>query len=242
MKLSAPIHRLKAQARSAANQDRIPLHEALDRIAINEGFASWSLLVARNSDKPTAVNKVLAQLNPGDLLLLGARAGHGKTRLSLEVMVERMKLGYRGVFFSLEYNHADILSVFRRLGIEPSTFDHQFEFDDCDDICANYVVKHLSNATPGTLAVIDYLQLLDQKRANPDLMTQVRQLKSFAKQRGVSIIFISQIHRSYDATVNDCPTIKDVRLPNPLDLSLFSKACFLNDEQLRIQTLVGANE
>ena len=66
--------------------------------------------------------------------------------------------------------------------------------------------------------VVDYLQLLDQKRGDPELMVQVRALQSFARDRGLIIVFISQIDRSYDPSMKSCPISGDVRLPNPLDL------------------------
>lgn len=43
---------------------------------------------------------------------LGARPGHGKTRLSPELTVEAMTSGYRGIFFTLEYNETNILNLF----------------------------------------------------------------------------------------------------------------------------------
>jgi replicative DNA helicase len=83
------------------------------------------------------------------------------------------------------------------------------------------------------LVVVDYLQLLDQKRGNPELMVQVRALQAFARQRGLIVVFISQIDRRYDPTVKACPDLEDVRLPNPVDLGLFSKTCFLNNGEVR---------
>ncbi|RUU73632.1 DNA helicase, partial [Mesorhizobium sp. M7A.T.Ca.TU.009.01.3.1] len=38
---------------------------------------------------------------------------------------------------------------------------------------------------------------------------------------------------SYDPAKKPCPDIGDVRLPNPLDLSLFDKTCFLNKGEIR---------
>ena len=76
MKLSAPIFLLKRQARAVSREEGIALSKALDRIARAEGFSSWSLLAARASVTP-ASSKLLAQLAPGDLVLLGARPGHG---------------------------------------------------------------------------------------------------------------------------------------------------------------------
>ena len=82
MKLSAPVHRLKRQARLMSRQEAIPLHAALDRVAAREGFVSWSLLSARLSAASPAA-RLFAELAPGDLVLVGARPGHGKTVLSL---------------------------------------------------------------------------------------------------------------------------------------------------------------
>jgi len=234
MKLSAPVYHLKRQARLLSREGRIPLHEALDRIAAREGFASWSLLTGKATEAAPA-GRLFARLAPGDLVLIGARPGHGKTLMSLELAVEAMKCGNRGVLFTLEYTQRDVLERFRAIGADPARFSELFEFDSSDAISADYIVKTLGSAASGTLVVIDYLQLLDQKRENPDLMAQVRTLKAFAGDRGLILVFISQIDRSYDPAKKPCPDIGDVRLPNPLDLSLFNKTCFLNDGEIRFQ-------
>ena len=49
MKLSAPIHHLKRKAKLLSREEKIPLHEALDRVAAQEGFDGWSLLAAKVS-------------------------------------------------------------------------------------------------------------------------------------------------------------------------------------------------
>src|SRR5690606_14490410 len=90
MKLSAPIYHLKRKARLLSREENIPLHEALDRIALQEGYSSWSLLAARLSASKPA-RKLFAQLKPGDLMLVGARPGHGKALMSLELAVVAMK-------------------------------------------------------------------------------------------------------------------------------------------------------
>lgn len=234
MRLSAPVYQLKRKARLLSRAADIPLHEALDRIAVQEGFSAWSLLVARMS-AVTPAAKLFAQLSPGDLLLMGARPGHGKTLMSLKLAVEAMQSGQRSVFFSLEYSEREVLDRFRAIGVERARFDGLFDFDNSDDISADYIVRKLADAPRGSLIVIDYLQLLDQKRENPALMAQVRALQSFARERGLIFVFISQIHRSYDPAVKPYPDLEDVRLPNPVDLGLFSKTCFLNNGDVRFQ-------
>lgn len=234
MKLSAPVYRLKRKARELSRKDGIPLHRALDHVATGEGFGSWSLLVGRSADALSA-DDLFARLAPGDLLLIGARPGHGKTLLSLQLAVEAMKAGRRAVFFTLEYTARDVLGRFRALGVEPAQFEALFTFDDSDAINAGHIMQVLADAPDGTLAIVDYLQLLDQKRGNPELGAQIAALKAFARQRGLILGFISQIDRSYDPATKPCPDLEDVRLPNPLDLSLFSKACFLNEGEVRFQ-------
>lgn len=79
MKMSAPIYHLKRKARKLSRAEDIPLHQALDRIALEEGYGGWSLLAAKAAAEAPA-GKLFQQLLPGDLLLVGARPGHGKTR------------------------------------------------------------------------------------------------------------------------------------------------------------------
>ncbi len=228
MKLSVPAYQLKRQAKRLSREENIPLHAALDRTAAKEGFGSWSLLASRHGELPAAA-RLLSSLQPGDLLLVGARPGQGKTLFSLELAIEAMKIGRRSAFFSLEYTQKDILGRFHALGVEPAEFDSRFEFDGSDAIDAGYMITTLEAAPRGTLVVVDYLQLLDQNRQSPDLVDQIRELRSFARNKGLIFVFISQIDRSYDPANKPFPNLGDVRLPNPLDLSLFDRACFLND-------------
>lgn len=232
MKLSAPLFRLKRQARLLARAENIPLHAALDCIAASEGFATWSLLAARAAALSPAA-KLCARLSPGDMLLLGARPGQGKTLLGLELAVEAMKAGNRAFFFTLEYTEAQTEERLRALGVDPAPWRARFVFDGSDDISAAHVIARLHDAPAGTLAVIDYLQLLDQKRANPDLATQLRTLRDFACGHGAIFVFLSQIDRRFDPATRPVPTLADVRLPNRVDLSLFSKTCFLNEGEVR---------
>jgi replicative DNA helicase len=240
MKLSAPVHRLKREARLLSRAENIPLHAALDRIAAGEGFTSWSLLVAK-APSASPAREVFAKLIPGDLVLLGARPGQGKTLMSLGLAVEAMKSGRRSVFFSLDYTEKDMADRFSALGVDRANFGALFEFDSSDDISADYIVRRLAEAPSGTFVVVDYLQLLDQKRENAELPEQIRRLKSFAREKGLIFAFISQIDRSYDPALKPCPDEDDVRLPNPLDLGLFSKTCFLNGAEVRFQARVSTS-
>ena len=234
MKLSAPIYHLKRKAKRLSREEGIPLHDALDRVATTEGFSAWSMLAAKAAAL-TPANRLFPQFRPGDLVLVGARPGQGKTLMSLELAVEAMKSGHRAAFFSLEYTEKDVLDRLRAIGVEPAEFDKLFEVDCSDAISADYIVKQMATVPRGTVVVIDYLQLLDQRRENPDLTVQVRALKSFARDKGLIVVFISQIDRSYDPSIKPCPDLSDVRLPNPLDLKLFDKMCFMNNSEVQFR-------
>lgn len=54
MRLSAPIYRLRQKAKLLARKAGIPLNQALNRVANDEGFQTWSLLVARNPAQSAA--------------------------------------------------------------------------------------------------------------------------------------------------------------------------------------------
>ncbi|MFT4121809.1 DNA helicase [Bradyrhizobium sp.] len=232
MKLSAPIYHLKRKAKRLSREEGIPLHAALDRVAATEGFSAWGMLAAK-AGATTPASRMYAQFRPGDLVLVGARPGHGKTLLSLELAVEAMRSGRRATFFSLEYTEKQVLDRFPAIGADPAQFRGLFDVDCSDAISADYVVKRMAAASPETVVVIDYLQLLDQKRANPELTVQVRTLKAFARDKELIVVFISQIDRSYDPSIKPCPDLGDVRLPNPLELTLFDKTCFLNEARIQ---------
>lgn len=180
---------------------------------------------------------IASSLSPGDLLLVAARPRQGKTLLSLEIAVEAMRSGHRSVFFSLGYTQVNILHRFRDLGLEPGDFADRFTFECSDAICADHIVATLRGAPEGTLAVIDYLQLLDQRRSNPELQAQVRTLRAFARDRRMILVFVSQVDRSFDMSAGTVPGVEDIRLPNPLDLGLFDKACFLHAGKVRFSRL-----
>ena len=50
------------------------------------------------------------------------------------------------------------------------------------------------------------------------------------------IAFVSQIDRTYNPARNPYPSLENVRLPNPVDLTAFDKTCFLNGDGVSFQT------
>ena len=66
MKLSSPIHVLKSKAKKLKAEQSISMTQALNLIAKEEGFNSWSLLASkRNENLPTKYSEILDFFNEG---------------------------------------------------------------------------------------------------------------------------------------------------------------------------------
>lgn len=235
MMLSSPIDKLKRQAKLLARDDKLSLHQALNHIAKQNGFSDWSHLASDYASASPA-KTLLRQLKSGDLVLLGARPGQGKTLLGLELAALADKINRSGYVFTLDYNAADVWDRLTQLGFDPNGLGRQIMVDTSDNISAAYIAATVPETSDDALIVVDYLQLLDQRRSNPPLDIQIRALKAFAAKHGAIVVVISQIDRAFELTANTFPGITDIRRPNPVDLTLFDKLCFLQDGNIKIET------
>jgi hypothetical protein len=191
MKLSSPIYKLKRQAKLLARGRDMQLHQALNTIAKTEGFRDWGHLAsqyakqsASQSATATPADGILQQICPGDMVLICARAGHGKTLLGLELAALAGTINRKGYFFTLDYNEVDVCERLRSLGFDPDLCDHPVTVETSDQICAPYIVDSLADTAGDALVIVDYLQILDQRRTTPPLDEQVGMLKAFARGAG----------------------------------------------------------
>lgn len=232
MQLSQPIYRLKRNAKLLARDAGLPLHEAQDRIAREEGFASWSLLSEQHA-KASRPAVILPEFSNGDLVLIAARPRQGKTRIGLQLLVDAVRAGRRGVLFTLEFTEAQALDLLADIGAG----DDLPEIVADDAIAAPSIMAHLADAPRGTVVVVDYLQVLDQRRDTPPLQEQVASLRDFARATGTTLAFISQVDRTFDPGIAPMPGLADLRLPNPVPLELFDKACFTHAGETQVQAI-----
>lgn len=237
MRLSAPIHRLKRAARDHARAKAIPLNAALDRIAASEGYSSWSLLAAKQADESVDPASLAKSLTPGELILIAARPLQGKTMFALRLALSAIAHGRAAHFFSLDYTERDVAARLATMPASPAQGASHLQLDCSDSISAGHIINRLDAAPRGAFLVVDYLQLLDQKRANPPLQQQVETLSDFARSQGHVIAFVCQIDRRFDSEVDALPGPADIHLPNPLDLSVFSRAVFLHGGRRSIRNL-----
>lgn len=230
MKLSSPIHVLKSQAKQLKSGQLISMAQALKQVANREGYGSWSLLQSKNSNPfPDSYDEVLEFFNKGDLVLIGARPSMGKTSFSIGLFVQAIqKRQAKNYYFSLAEVHRDVAGRMAIYDENLGSNNEFFELDYSNEINADYIIqKTATTISNGSLIIVDYLQLLDEKRSNPPLQGQVEKLKQFAKERGCIVIFISQVRREVENQIDKKPTLSDIRLPNPLDLKLINKVILL---------------
>jgi len=232
--LSASIPALKSRAKKLQRAGHIPLCEALDQVAAEEGYATWSLLVAKEASQKNGAD-LLDRLDPGDLVLLGARPGHGKSLCAVRLLISTLRRGHPGWFFALQNDAPNIDAWFELLGERRSRFPTGFVFEHSDEVCAPDLLEKLAAAPERALVVIDHLQLLDQRRKAPELEQQVRSLRSLAKRRGCILVFLSQIRSAFDQRAERLPSRRDVRLLDALDLGLFDKFLFLRKGRAQLR-------
>ncbi len=231
MTLSAPIFQLKRRAKLMARDRSIPRHAALDKVAAEEGFASWSLL-SSHSTAPQESQKTLHLLSDGDLLLVAGRPGQGKTKLALRLLVDALQEERRAILFTLEFTQQQAWQHIRTISNDNAGTADTLQIITSDAISADYIIQHLSGVERGSVIVIDFLQILDQDRSKAPLSEQILALAEFARTTGVILVFISQIDRSFDPTTKRLPDINDIRLPNDINLGVFTKTCFLHGKEM----------
>jgi replicative DNA helicase len=248
MQLSAPIHVLKSKAKKLKKEQGLSLNEALNQIAKGEGFNSWSLLQSKSEELlPNSIKELLEFYRPGDLVLLGARPGKGKTNFSISqlVMSVNRKKG-KCFYFSLAEIHKDIAGRIASYDESIGGDNPYLSLDYSNEICAEYIVKTTrDHVEAGSLIVVDYLQQLDEKRTHPDLQTQLEQLHLFAKESGAIIIFLSQLDRTLEQHHDQKPGKEHIRMPNPFDLKLFNKVVLLfrkEDDPNKVEVILDKKE
>lgn len=187
----------------------------------------------------SALDKLLVGMGKGDLILVGARPGMGKTSFAMNIATQvARKSGKAIAVFSLEMSalqlvgrmlssEARIDSYKMRTGdLSPDEYSSlansatalsktQILIDDTSDITVSRMKAKLRRVKNLGLIVIDYLQLMQSDRKIDNRVLEVadisRNLKIMAKEFGVPIITCAQLSRGPESRKPPKPMLSDLR-------------------------------
>ena len=184
-------------------------------------------------------DKVLVQMGRGDLVLVGARPGMGKTSFAMNIATNVAKSTKKAVcIFSLEMSGEQLVnrmlssealvdSYSLRSGeLKPEDWERladatselagcEILIDDTSGITATDMKAKLRRVRNLGLVVIDYLQLMQSGRNIENRVQEVgdisRNLKIMAKDLGVPIICCAQLSRGPESRTVKKPMLSDLR-------------------------------
>ncbi|MBP5237113.1 MAG: replicative DNA helicase [Clostridia bacterium] len=187
----------------------------------------------------TGLDRVLVGMGKGDLVLVGARPGMGKTSFAMNIAANVAKHTHRAVcVFSLEMSVQQLIS--RMLSSEAMVDSYAIrtgnlndddweklahasaELSECDiyidDTTGQTItamkakLRRIQNLG---LVVIDYLQLMQSDRRIDNRVQEVaeisRNLKIMAKELGVPVVTCAQLSRGPESRTDKRPMLSDLR-------------------------------
>uniref|UniRef100_UPI003F493E92 replicative DNA helicase n=1 Tax=Nocardia suismassiliense TaxID=2077092 RepID=UPI003F493E92 len=212
-----------------------PTLDELDAIAGHGGLAAGV---------PSGFSELDAVTNgfhPGQLIIVAARPGYGKSTLALDVMrCASIKHGLASVVFSLEMSRTEIvmrlLSAQARIKLADMRAGRMGEqdwirlarcmenleaplfIDDSPNLTMTEIrakARRLKQRHDLRLVVVDYLQLMSSGTKTESRQTEVaefsRTLKLLAKELEVPVIAVSQLNRGPEQRADKRPMVADLR-------------------------------
>ena len=186
-----------------------------------------------------SLDRVLAGMGNGDLVIVGARPGMGKTSFCLNIATNvAMQTGKNVCIFSLEMSADQLVTriisseaLVDSYALRTGKLDAQQWMDIATATTKLAGCNILIDDTAGTtvtamkaklrrvqnlgLVVIDYLQLMQGDRRNDNRVQEVaeisRGLKLMAKELNVPIICCSQLSRGPESRTDKRPMLSDLR-------------------------------
>ena len=191
--------------------------------------------------KPTgwkSLDRMLGGWNAGDLIVMAARPGMGKTALALSLMYEFCKLDGKGLFISLEMSGEQLAKRYFSLitdilnwkirnatlrEYEVNQLCHAVNTSEVDfyvDEEPNASIQQIKSkakvhkAKHGLdLLVIDYIQLMKGTKQNreQEIAEISRGLKLLAKELNITVIVLAQLSRKPEERSDKRPLLSDIR-------------------------------
>ena len=186
------------------------------------------------------LDRVLIQMGKGDLVIVGARPGMGKTSFAMNIATNVAKTKKAVAIFSLEMSGEQLVSrilssealidsrSLRTGQLKPEDWDNlagvtsslsgcDIYIDDTSAITSTEMRSKLRRLSNLGLVVIDYIGLMQSTSKSDNRAQQVgeisRDLKIMAKDLGVPIICCAQLNRGTEQRGGEAkkPTLSDLR-------------------------------
>lgn len=183
------------------------------------------------------LDELIGGLRPGNVYIVAARPGIGKSAISLNVSMNIASEGENVLFFSLEMTVPELIQ--RALAGHASLEMHKLRDAELDErgweklsssasdisksgllIVENPAlavsdIARLCRCVKPKLAIVDHLGLVKPSGQNRDRREAVdgvsRSLKQMAKQLNIPVIVLAQLNRSVTSRANKTPILSDLR-------------------------------
>jgi len=196
----------------------------------------------------TQLDSLLSGLQKSDLILLGARPSYGKTALALDIARQAALSGRSVGVFSLEMSREQVTDriIAAQAQIPLWRLRTGRLNDDLEFSLVQQALDELSKAnmfiddtpSPTTLQmrsmarrlqiehgldliIVDYLQLVQPRTSNDNIVQQVteisRGLKTLARELNVPVLALSQLSRDVDKREVKIPRLSDLRESGSLE-------------------------
>ena len=185
------------------------------------------------------LDRAIVGLTPGDMVVIGARPGMGKTSFAMNIATNVAKETKKTVcIFSLEMTTAQLAArmlasealidsyAMRSGKISGSDYDHlakaaadlsscDIQIDDTASITVTQIKAKLRRMKNLGLVIVDYLQLMQSDKKAENRVNEVgeasRGLKLLAKELSVPVICCAQLSRPPKTNENARPGLSDLR-------------------------------
>ncbi len=219
----------------------------------------------------SAIDNLLVGMGAGDMVLVGARPGVGKTSFTMNIATRASKVyGKTVCVFSLEMsaeqlvmrmlsNEAKIDNMVLRSGrLLPEHWNSialaanslsqcNVLIDDTAGMSVTRMMARLRRVKDLGLVVIDYLQLMQSEGHSDNRAVEVgeisRGIKLMAKEFGVPVLTCAQLNRAVESRKEGVPQLSDLRDSGSIEQDADS-VMFLHrkeNEENKVQVIIAKN-
>jgi len=186
-----------------------------------------------------SIDKITDGFQDGDLIIIAARPGMGKTALAMSMAQNAAYRGYVMGFISLEMtgqqlgmrsmsslSGVDLLKIrkgytgkddFQKISNSASSFAELpifYSFSAFDLVSIQKAITYMVQTHGAKMIILDYLQLArnaNQRQREREIGEISMALKSMAKTYSIPIIALSQLNRDIEKRDNKTPKLADLR-------------------------------